>query len=467
MQPIHVKTRQTEIAVDSITPVQAYARLRDTVARSLLFECNTSNGEEDNHSYVCLEPLIELSATPYQLNCITPQQKEEIRYTKENDFVDLYTQFLAQLHIEGFQSVHNGLFGHTSFEAYELKKPLTKRTPTHTDVVFTYALFRFVLVFDPNRHKLYLIENCLAEESFQSSFILDRLSDNAVLDFPFELQTMPKPSVADHYLSDAIKQAIDHCKRGDTFQLVLSRNYSAEFQGDDFQVYRQLRALNPSPYLFYFDYGNYRLLGSSPELQLSVDNKTARVKPIAGTCPRTVELAEDHLAIQQLMDDPKENAEHVMLVDLARNDLGIDTKNIVVEAFKTIESYSHVHHMVSSVRGDIPDTTTSIEVFLSTFPAGTLTGAPKAKALELIQQYEATPRGWYGGAVGFFGLNGNIRQAITIRTLLSQNNRLHYQAGAGIVAVSNIQREMAEMQQKLEALFLATRQASNSTEHIL
>jgi len=467
MQTIHVKTHKTEIAVDSLTPVQVYARLRDTVARSLLFECNTSNEGQDNHSYICLEPFIEVLATAHQLTLITPQTKEEHLFTPENDFTDRYTQFLKRLHIRGSSSAHNGLFGHTSFEAFELKKPLAKRCTTRNDIVFNYALYRFVLVFDHRRHKLYLIENCLPEESFQGTYILDKLLDNAVLDFPFELKTIPKPSVTDHHLRDTIKKAVDHCKRGDTFQLVLSREYRAQFQGDDFQVYRQLRAMNPSPYLFYFDYGDYRLVGSSPELQLSIENQMARVKPIAGTCSRSPNRADEKLAIKQLMEDPKENAEHVMLVDLARNDLGIDTKNIVVEAFKTIESYSHVHHIVSDVRGEMPDSARSIEVFLNTFPAGTLTGAPKAKALELIQRYEPSPRHWYGGAVGFFSLNGDVRQAIAIRTLFSWNNTLYYQAGAGIVAVSNIQNEMDEIQQKLQALFFATHQASHSREPII
>ncbi len=467
MQTIHVTTQQTDLSIDSITPVQAYARLRDTYARSLLFECNTASNNEKRYSYICLDPLVELKADQSGLHCVTASEKQTFPYTASRDFTQTYTFVLQHLKIDGNSSSHNGLFGHTAFEGYQLKEDPKSTDNTSSPILFNYALFRFVLVFDHSKHKLQLIENRFPEEYSQKKRVLANLTHQAVLDFPFELISGPLPVDKDEVIAENIRRAIYHCKRGDTFQLVLSRGYTSQFQGDDFQVYRQLRALNPSPYLFYFDYGNYRLMGSSPELQISIDNQIARVKPIAGTYPRSEVSEPAKVITEKLLADPKENAEHVMLVDLARNDLGIDAKNIVVEAFKFIETYSHVHHMVSSVRGDLPKSANPVSVFLNTFPAGTLTGAPKSKALELIRQYEGDARNWYGGAVGFFNLNGDVRQAIAIRTLYSLNNQLHYRAGAGIVAASSVNKEMQEMYQKMQALFQATEQAANTSISIL
>lgn len=467
MQPIHVTTRQTNLPIDSITPVQAYARLRDTYARSLLFECNAASNDEDRYSYICLDPLIEIKADYSTLFCVTPSKEQRFPFSTDRDFSQTYTWVLEHIKTDGSSLVHNGLFGHTSFEGYQLKSDSKSIDNTSTPILFNYALFRFVLVFDHSQHKLQLIENRFPEERSQKKRVLASLTHQAVLDFPFELISGPFPVEKDEAIAKNISRAIYHCKRGDTFQLVLSRGYTSQFQGDDFQVYRQLRALNPSPYLFYFDYGNYCLMGSSPELQISIDKQIARVKPIAGTYPRSKDSEPAKDVTEKLLADPKENAEHVMLVDLARNDLGIDAKNIEVEAFKAIETYSHVHHMVSSVRGDLPKSANPVTVFLNTFPAGTLTGAPKTKALELIRQYESGLRNWYGGAVGFFNLNGDMRQAIAIRTLFSQNNHLHYRAGAGIVAASSVKKEMLEMYQKMQALFQATEQAANTSISIL
>jgi len=467
MQTIHVTTRQTDLPIDSITPVQAYARLRDTYARSLLFECNTASNDEDRYSYICLDPLIELEADQLALYCVTASQKQRFPFSPNKDFSQTYDLVLQHLKTDGNSPAHNGLFGHTSFEAHQLKNTSKNKENGTSPILFNYALFRFVLVFDHSRHKLQLIENRFPEESSQKKRVLANLTHQAVLDFPFELISGPLPVEKEEAIAENISRAINHCKKGDTFQLVLSRGYTSQFQGDDFQVYRQLRALNPSPYLFYFDYGNYRLMGSSPELQISIDKQIARVKPIAGTYPRAKLSDNAKQVTEKLLTDPKENAEHVMLVDLARNDLGMDAKNIVVEAFKTIETYSHVHHMVSSVRGDLSESANPVSVFLNTFPAGTLTGAPKTKALELINKYEIAPRNWYGGAVGFFNLNGDVRQAIAIRSLFSQNNHLHYRAGAGIVAVSSVKKEMQEMNQKMRALFQATEQAANTSINIL
>ncbi|MCB0693459.1 MAG: anthranilate synthase component I family protein, partial [Saprospiraceae bacterium] len=238
----------------------------------------------------------------------------------------------------------------------------------------------------------------------------------------------------------------------DVFQIVFSRQFEQDYQGDDLQVYRALRSINPSPYLFYFDFGNYRMFGSSPEAQLIVRDRQAEIHPIAGTFAMDADPAINELRANALLADPKENAEHVMLVDLARNDLNRHAVDVHVAALREIHAYSHVMHLVSKVKGRLADSTNPIQVFADTFPAGTLSGAPKYRALELIHQYENQHRGAYGGAIGYIDLQGNMNQAIMIRSFFSQNQTLYSQAGAGIVLDSVAETELQEVNHKLGAL---------------
>ena len=222
--------------------------------------------------------------------------------------------------------------------------------------------------------------------------------------------------------------------------------------GDEFNVYRALRSVNPSPYLFFFDYGDYKLMGSSPEAQLVIQNDKAFVHPIAGTFKRTGDDDADKMATEALLKDSKENAEHVMLVDLARNDLSRLCDEVKVEHYKQVQYFSHVIHLVSEVTGKVREGSNPFELVAKTFPAGTLSGAPKFKAIGLIDAYEPTPRSYYGGAIGFMGFDGSCNHAIMIRTFLSMNNTLTYQAGAGVVAASNPESELQEVNNKLRAL---------------
>jgi anthranilate synthase component 1 len=258
-----------------------------------------------------------------------------------------------------------------------------------------------------------------------------------------------------------VSKAKAHCQRGDVFQMVLSRRFSQQFKGDEFNVYRALRSINPSPYLFYFDYGNYKIFGSSPEMQLKTEGNKATINPIAGTFKRTGDDIKDEQLAADLLKDDKENSEHVMLVDLARNDLSKNTRNVRVSRMKDIQFYSHVIHIVSNVEGTMYDGDSALKVLGDTFPAGTLSGAPKNKAIRLIDQYEPTSRGFYGGCIGFIGINGETNHAITIRSFLSQGDTLHYQAGAGIVNESDEEKELAEVNNKLEALRRAIYTAEN------
>ena len=249
-----------------------------------------------------------------------------------------------------------------------------------------------------------------------------------------------------------VQKGIQSCYRGDVFQIVLSRKFNQGFTGDEFNVYRALRSVNPSPYLFFFDYGDYKLMGSSPEAQIIIKKGKAVVHPIAGTFKRSGDEAVDAIMTQKLLDDPKENAEHVMLVDLARNDLSRVCSEVRVKQYRQVHYYSHVIHLVSEVEGNVAENANPFQLVSKTFPAGTLSGAPKFKAMQLIDAMEPTKRSYYGGCIGFVGFDGSCNQAIMIRTFLSQQNTLTYQAGAGVVAASVPENELQEVNNKLNAL---------------
>jgi anthranilate synthase component 1 len=297
-----------------------------------------------------------------------------------------------------------------------------------------------------------LIENLFNGETSSMNDVLTLLNNRNFASYNFLLKGEEQSPLTDDEYLKMVTEGKKHCYRGNTFQIVLSRRFSQAFAGDDFKAYRALRSINPSPYLFYFDFGSYRIFGSSPEAHLVIKKNKAYIDPIAGTFRRTGDDEKDLLLAEQLRQDPKENAEHVMLVDLARNDLARNTKNVKLEIFKEIQYYSHVIHMVSRVSGELQPGTNVFKLFADTFPAGTLSGAPKIKAIELIDQIEPHPRGFYGGCIGYIGLNGEFDQAITIRSFLSKNNTLYYQAGAGIVAKSVEESELQEVNNKLAAL---------------
>jgi len=308
------------------------------------------------------------------------------------------------------------------------------------------------IVFNHHKDELFIIRNSSNGNENDFEKIEALLKNNDFPSFKFNTESKEKSTTSDEEYKELVTKAKNHCKRGDVFQLVLSKQFSQTFKGDEFNVYRALRSINPSPYLFYFDYGNFKIFGSSPEAQLIINDNKAQIHPIAGTYLRTGNDELDREAAIKLTKDPKENSEHVMLVDLARNDLSRSTKKVRVDTFKEIQYFSHVIHLVSKVEGEIKDQHKSIQVFADTFPAGTLSGAPKYKAMELIDKYEKNNRGFYGGAIGFIKLNGDINHAILIRSFMSINNTLMYQAGAGIVIDSDEETELQEVKNKSEAL---------------
>jgi anthranilate synthase component 1 len=315
-----------------------------------------------------------------------------------------------------------------------------------------YIFYRYILVINHFKNEMTIVENRMENEESHIDEILALLDNRNFASYNFTTCGKEMSAISDDAYKAMVKKGVEHCKRGDVFQVVLSRRFSQAFAGDDFKVYRALRSINPSPYLFYFDFGSFRIFGSSPETHCGISKGKAYIDPIAGTFPRSGDDEKDKQLAQDLLKDPKENAEHVMLVDLARNDLSKNTKNVRLGFYKEVYFYSHVIHLVSRVIGDIPEGSNSIKIFADTFPAGTLSGAPKVRAMELIRDIEPHGRGAYGGCIGYIGLNGDLLQAITIRSFVSKNNVLYYQAGAGIVSRSDETSELQEVNNKLAAL---------------
>ncbi|MGL6021707.1 MAG: anthranilate synthase component I family protein, partial [Chitinophagaceae bacterium] len=370
--------------------------------------------------------------------------------------------FISHFDIQGEYVEELGLLGYTAFDAVKYIEPIPIQESYYTendapDII--YILYKYLLIFDHFRNELTLIQLQQNNEPNTLHTILSAIENRNYAVYPFKTSGKETSNMTDEEYKKIVEKAIKNCQRGDVFQVVLSRRFEQPFLGDDFMVYRMLRSINPSPYLFYFDFGGFRIFGSSPETHCKIYNGVVSIDPIAGTTFRTGDIQKDQHQAELLLQDPKENAEHVMLVDLARNDLSKNAKNVHLDFYKKIQYYSHVIHIVSRVSGNIEENKNTIKNFIDTFPAGTLSGAPKVRAMQLITEIEPTNRGIYGGCIGIIHFNGNINQAITIRTFVSRNNILYYQAGAGIVVKSNPEKELQEVNNKLGALKKAIQKA--------
>lgn len=443
---------------DMMTPVMLYLNLRDHYTDPVLLE---SNEARDNAHYNSFLALDTIAAFRVDQGIIAEQVPKELRAkipVKDVQHVPKALHKFSQQFRFDYQgnndlSAYNGLIGHTNFEGVRYFDTLAfddkKRELRAPDL--RYHLYRFILVYQHYRDELLILENCPEGEESQIPALLARLRQPGAA-YPFRLYGKETSNLSDEAYKALVAKGKHHCQIGDVFQIVLSRRFQQAFRGDEFQVYRALRSINPSPYLFYFDYGDYRIMGSSPESQMVIKKGVARLNPIAGTYRRTGNAKQDEAATQALLADPKENAEHVMLVDLARNDLSRHTKKVSVKTLREVHYYSHVIHLVSTVEGIMDDPTKSVQIFGDTFPAGTLSGAPKYKAISLIASYENVQRSFYGGALGFIHFNGDMNQAILIRSFFSQDNILYYQAGAGVVAASKEDSECQEVYNKLGAL---------------
>ena len=458
MKQYNFKTSVREILADTVTPVSVYLKMRDIFPNALLLESSDHHSLENSYSFICLKPEASIEVEQFKTTRKYPDGHTETgQITKSGQLADemeaFFDSFKADSHLP--QLPANGFFGYVSydgvqyFETIKFKNPVS---PAYAIPEVHYAFYHYIIAINHFQNRIQLIENLFEGEISSLNAIEDLLTSRNFATFSFDTVDGESSNITDEEYKTMVTQGKKHCFRGDVFQIVLSRQYAQQFSGDDFNVYRALRSINPSPYLFYFDYGNYKIFGSSPEAQLQINKRKVSINPIAGTVRRTGNDEQDRLQAEKLSNDPKENAEHVMLVDLARNDLSRNATNVEVELFREVQFYSHVIHLVSKVTGILPEGSNPVRVMGDSFPAGTLSGAPKFKAMELIDQYENQNRGYYGGCIGFIGFDNRFNHAIMIRSFLSKNNTLFYQAGAGIVAASDEESELQEVGNKLAAL---------------
>ena len=445
-----------KILADTLTPVSVYLKIRDQFPHSLLLESSDYDARSNNFSYICCNPIASISIYNDVIDYIYPDGK---KYNKDIDskesIPNLVQSFCNEFESEkhAFKFITNGLFGYISHEAvgYFDSVSLNKDKRNFNIPEIYYAIYQNIIAISLFNHEAHIFSNSLKKEDNldQLEKIIKR--DN-ITTYQFKKKGEKTSNITDEQFIKLVEKGKNHCFRGDVFQLVLSRRFSQAFTGDEFNVYRTLRSINPSPYLFFFDYGDFKIFGSSPEAQLIVEDGKAEIHPIAGTFKRTGNDIEDQLSAERLASDPKENSEHVMLVDLARNDLSRNGNDVRVEKNREIQFFSHVIHLVSKVTGKLKAKAPTYQVVADTFPAGTLSGAPKHKALQLIDRYENVARNFYGGALGYMDFSGNFNHCIIIRSFMSKNQMLHYQAGAGIVSKSVPENELQEVYNKLGAL---------------
>lgn len=472
MEKYQLNFIKQEFPADTLTPVGIYLRLRDIYPCSLLLECTDYSSRTNAFSYICFNPVLGIEVTDEHVRTYFPNGIEEKKPLQ--NIIDQVNAFLLSVEVISDSNILtgvHGLFGFTSFDSamlFEKYDPLlVQKSLKAREVPFLkYDLYKIVMTFNHFTDIMtvteYFNDDLTGKESEK---ILSILSNHNFTSYPFNFEEAEQSSISDDDYKKMVSEAVRHCALGDVFQMVVSRRYRQRFSGDEFNVYRSLRSVNPSPYLFYFDYITYKIFGSSPEAQLKVENGKATVNPIAGTIRRTGDALADLKSAQELLKNPKENSEHVMLVDLARNDLSRSCSNVKVDVYKEVQAFSHLWHLVSAVSGELQKTETPFTVFARTFPAGTLSGAPKHKAIELISRMEPDSRGYYGGAIGYIGLNGSLNQAIVIRSFLSKGGYLNFQAGAGIVINSSEEGELNEVSNKLDALRTALKRAINYAKY--
>lgn len=456
------RTTCKTILGDLHTPVGVYMKLRDTSPLSALMESSDYHDHSNSRSFIGLGVIAFLQVSHGVALLTYPDNTSEERVISERFTIDeAVNSFISHFKVEGDCADIFGLYGYTSFNAVAYTEGIQikdEKQKSHDAPDILYFFYHDIVVFDHFKNEL-TVATIGDEKDIER--ILKTINRDNVHDYGFSAVGQTSSPLTDEEHKANIRKGIAHCLRGDVFQIVLSRRFTQKYDGDDFKLYRTLRSVNPSPYLFYFDFGGFRIFGSSPETHCRIKDRTAYIDPIAGTTKRTGDAETDKRNAEYLRNDPKENAEHVMLVDLARNDLSRNCHDVKVEFYKDLQYYSHVIHLVSRVSGKLDERADPIKTFFDTFPAGTLSGAPKVRAMQLISQYEPHNRGAYGGCIGFIGLNGDLNQAITIRTFVARNGELWFQAGGGIVAKSDEEYELQEVNNKLGALRRAISMAEN------
>jgi len=457
MEKIKINTIFKKRLADTITPVSIYLRLRDVFPNTLLLESSDYHSRENSVSYVCADPVAGISLHNGQLSSYFPGGKKEVK--SEFVLTDEIEAFKAKFEvtpIEEKRYISTGLFGYFTWNTVQYFEDITftAQSPASEEIpLMQYHIYRYIIAIDHFKNEVTLFRNSFNEEGEQGLERIEYLIQNKNFpEYSFDTAGEETSNLTNEGFMEIVEKMKKHIHRGDVFQIVPSRAYSQGFSGDEFNVYRCLRSINPSPYLFYFDYGSFKLFGSSPEAQITIKKEVANIFPIAGTFKRTGNDEEDAELARKLEQDPKESAEHVMLVDLARNDLSRHCNGVEVKSFKEVQYYSHLIHLVSKVSGNLQKGVSAFKVVADTYPAGTLSGAPKYKAMQLIDEYEGLGRNFYAGALGYMGFEGEFNHAIMIRTFMSKNNQLHYRAGAGIVADSIAENELNEVNNKIAAL---------------
>ncbi len=469
MKKTAINTTAKKLLADVFTPVGIYLRLRDRFRDTILMESTDFHVGDNSYSFIGINAIAGIEIrNAQQVECKMPGQRPEILPIQNPSHIPglllaFMQRFAVNTNIEKHVQAAQGFFGYTTFDAVQFFETITfsaSGNRAHDIPLMRYRLYQYVISIHHLKDELYIYENQVSGINSEVDIVESVIKSKDVPVYPFKISAGETSNLDDDQYVEMVKKGIHHCLRGDVFQIVLSRKFQQSFTGDEFNVYRTLRNINPSPYLFYFDYGDYKLFGSSPESQLIISNGKAVVHPIAGTFKRTGDDVTDQLLAKNLLTDVKENAEHVMLVDLARNDLSRLCDDVYVSSYRKVHYYSHVLHLVSEVTGTVRPESNPFEMLAVSFPAGTLSGAPKFKAMELISRYEPTPRSYYGGCIGFMGFDGSCNHAIMIRTFLSRHNSLVYQAGAGIVAASQPESELQEVNNKLNALKSAIKMAT-------
>lgn len=456
MKTFEYTTEYKTVLGDLHTPVSTYLKVRDIFPQSALMESSDYHSTENNRSFIGLDPVASIAIGHGIATATYPDGTTEERPVTEDYRVeDAISDFLAHFHVSGDYSNYCGLYGYTTFNAVRYFEHIDikdSRDERNDAPDMLYILYKYLIVFNDFRNEMLLLEMLAPDEKSRLDKVQTLINNRNYTTYDFHAVGETTSTLTDEEHKANIRKCIAHCLRGDVFQVVPSRRFIQKYTGDDFKLYRALRSINPSPYLFYFDFGGFRIFGSSPETHCRIEGNRAYIDPIAGTTKRTGDPEQDAINARYLQNDPKENEEHVMLVDLARNDLSRNCHNVKVEFYKDMQYYSHVIHLVSRVSGELDKGANPIKAFIDTFPAGTLSGAPKVRAMQIISELEPHNRGAYGGCVGFIGLNGTLNQAITIRTFVSRNNELWFQAGGGVVAKSNEEYELQEVNNKLGAL---------------
>lgn len=473
MKKIEINTTGKRMLADVYTPVGIYLRLRDKFRDTILLESTDHHSSENSYSFICINAIggMEISSKEQVEFKLPARNPEKVALKNAAEVPGLLWNYMQQFDAikpaQNELSFAQGLFGYSTYDAVQffdsIKLSSAKDGLPAAIPLMRYRLYQYVIVINHFRDELFLCENKIKGIEGDAAAVESLIRSKDVPVYPFAMKGEEQSNMSDEDYREMVRKGIASCQRGDVFQIVLSRRFQQSFTGDEFNVYRVLRSINPSPYLFFFDYGDYKLMGSSPEAQLKIRNQKAVVHPIAGTFKRTGDEEADKLATERLLTDAKENAEHVMLVDLARNDLSRVCDQVEVAHYRQVQYFSHVIHLVSEVTGQVRPGTNPFELLAKTFPAGTLSGAPKFRAMELIDTYEPTSRSYYGGAIGFAGFDGSFNHAIMIRTFLSRGNTLTYQAGAGVVVASNPESELQEVNNKLGALKMAVVEAERLT----